>query len=79
MQSTDSDSLSVMKKWIYVGYVRAHSHDVRALTVAVPISREGFYYKCFCFFIISLPVRMHTSIIKDLCFCFTISVYMFHI
>ncbi|PKA55771.1 Guanine nucleotide-binding protein subunit beta-like protein B [Apostasia shenzhenica] len=26
--------------WIYVGYVRAHTHDVRALTVAVPISTE---------------------------------------
>ncbi|KAJ6685796.1 WD REPEAT-CONTAINING PROTEIN PCN [Salix purpurea] len=30
----------MLKKWIYVGYVRAHTHDVRALTVAVPISRE---------------------------------------
>lgn len=30
----------VMKKWVYVGYVRAHTHDVRALTIAVPISRE---------------------------------------
>lgn len=29
------------KTWSYIGYVRAHSHDVRALTVAVPISREG--------------------------------------
>ncbi|KAL5725899.1 hypothetical protein ACHQM5_008985 [Ranunculus cassubicifolius] len=27
-------------KWSYVGYVRSHTHDVRALTVAVPISRE---------------------------------------
>ncbi|XP_072979529.1 WD repeat-containing protein PCN-like [Typha angustifolia] len=27
-------------KWVYVGYVRAHTHDVRALTMAVPISRE---------------------------------------
>ncbi|XP_062099566.1 WD repeat-containing protein PCN-like isoform X2 [Humulus lupulus] len=39
-ESADGDSSNVMKKWIYVGYVRAHSHDVRALTVAVPISRE---------------------------------------
>ncbi|KAK4478315.1 hypothetical protein RD792_017604 [Penstemon davidsonii] len=30
-----------LKKWIYVGYVRAHTHDVRALTVAVPISHEA--------------------------------------
>lgn len=30
-----------MKKWVYVGYVRAHTHDVRALTMAVPISLEG--------------------------------------
>lgn len=34
----------VMKKWVYVGYVRAHTHDVRALTVAVPISREGGHF-----------------------------------
>ncbi|KAL0366286.1 UNVERIFIED_CONTAM: WD repeat-containing protein PCN [Sesamum radiatum] len=30
-----------IKKWIYVGYVRAHTHDVRALTIAVPISHEA--------------------------------------
>ncbi|KAG8390975.1 hypothetical protein BUALT_Bualt01G0139700 [Buddleja alternifolia] len=29
-----------IKKWIYVGYVRAHTHDVRALTIAVPIGHE---------------------------------------
>lgn len=28
-------------KWDYIGYVKAHTHDIRALTVAVPISREG--------------------------------------
>ncbi|MCL7047435.1 hypothetical protein MKW94_026793 [Papaver nudicaule] len=33
----DSSSTVVVKKWVYVGYVRAHTHDVRALTVAVPI------------------------------------------
>ncbi|XP_047092426.1 WD repeat-containing protein PCN-like [Lolium rigidum] len=27
-------------KWVYVGYVRAHSHDVRALTMAVPVCKE---------------------------------------
>ncbi|KAI0500598.1 hypothetical protein KFK09_018812 [Dendrobium nobile] len=26
--------------WIYVGYVRVHTHDVRTLTVAVPVSSE---------------------------------------
>ncbi|PKI33415.1 hypothetical protein CRG98_046200, partial [Punica granatum] len=36
-----NDKLStVSKKWIYVGYVRAHTHDVRSLTIAMPISRE---------------------------------------
>ncbi|KAF4379875.1 hypothetical protein G4B88_021008 [Cannabis sativa] len=40
IEYTAGASSNVMKKWIYVGYVRAHSHDVRALTVAVPISRE---------------------------------------
>ncbi|KAI3846963.1 hypothetical protein MKX03_034455, partial [Papaver bracteatum] len=31
-----SSSTAVVKKWVYVGYLRAHTHDVRALTVAVP-------------------------------------------
>lgn len=39
--SDDKSSSNVMKKWIYVGLVKAHTHDIRALTVAVPISREG--------------------------------------
>ncbi|XP_047325495.1 WD repeat-containing protein PCN-like [Impatiens glandulifera] len=30
----------LMRKWVYVGYVRAHSHDVRALAIAIPISQE---------------------------------------
>ncbi|XP_022135489.1 U3 small nucleolar RNA-associated protein 4 homolog isoform X2 [Momordica charantia] len=38
--SEDKYSSEVMKKWIYVGHVRAHTHDIRALTVAVPICRE---------------------------------------
>ena len=52
----DIPSFKMLKKWIYVGYIRAHTHDVRALTVAVPISREGacniFYlelYLSWCF------------------------------
>lgn len=36
----DISSMEVRKRWVYVGYVRAHSHDVRALTVAVPICVE---------------------------------------
>ncbi|CAH9053705.1 unnamed protein product [Cuscuta europaea] len=35
----------VMKNWVYVGYVRAHTHDVRALTIAVPICREDTLYE----------------------------------
>ncbi|KAJ7966511.1 U3 small nucleolar RNA-associated protein 4 [Quillaja saponaria] len=39
--TTDDDKPpKMMKKWNHVGYVRAHTHDIRALTVAVPISRE---------------------------------------
>ncbi|XP_054799224.1 LOW QUALITY PROTEIN: WD repeat-containing protein PCN-like [Prosopis cineraria] len=38
--SNSIESPAVMKRWIYVDYVRAHTHDVRALTVAVPICRE---------------------------------------
>ncbi|KAL9250981.1 WD repeat-containing protein [Drosera capensis] len=30
----------VIKKWVYVGHVRAHTHDVKALTIAVPINQE---------------------------------------
>ncbi|GJT01612.1 U3 small nucleolar RNA-associated protein 4 [Tanacetum coccineum] len=33
-------SSNSVKKWVYIGYVRAHTHDVRALTIAVPIDRE---------------------------------------
>ncbi|KAK7383236.1 hypothetical protein VNO78_28910 [Psophocarpus tetragonolobus] len=33
-------SPSTMKKWDYDYYVRAHTHDIRALTVAVPIDHE---------------------------------------
>lgn len=36
----DKISHKEMKKWVYIGYVRAHTHDVRSLTVAVPVSRE---------------------------------------
>ncbi|KAK4481557.1 hypothetical protein RD792_012459 [Penstemon davidsonii] len=38
--STEKFVPDAIKKWIYVGYVRAHTHDVRALTVAVPICHE---------------------------------------
>ncbi|CAN0843781.1 WD repeat-containing protein PCN [Linum grandiflorum] len=38
--SDDASTSMVTKKWVYVGYVRAHTHDVRALTMAVPICRE---------------------------------------
>ncbi|KAL2583658.1 hypothetical protein AAZV13_14G084500 [Glycine max] len=38
--SDDINSPSTMKRWIYVHYVRAHTHDIRALAVAVPISHE---------------------------------------
>nr|XP_017228802.1 PREDICTED: U3 small nucleolar RNA-associated protein 4-like isoform X2 [Daucus carota subsp. sativus] len=42
--STDKkSSVRVIEKWVYVGYSRAHTHDVRALTVAVPISREDTF------------------------------------
>ncbi|KAK9129714.1 hypothetical protein Sjap_010201 [Stephania japonica] len=34
-------STEVFKKWVYVGYHRAHTHDIRALTMTVPISKEG--------------------------------------
>ncbi|KAJ4980858.1 hypothetical protein NE237_031695 [Protea cynaroides] len=41
VESRNENNLpSDVMKWVYVGYLRAHTHDVRALTVAVPISRE---------------------------------------
>ncbi|MFS7946772.1 putative transcription factor WD40-like family [Helianthus anomalus] len=30
--SGDKSCSKMMKKWVYIGYVRAHTHDVRALT-----------------------------------------------
>ncbi|XP_052203016.1 WD repeat-containing protein PCN-like [Diospyros lotus] len=41
--SGDNSTAEVMRRWIYVGYARAHTHDVRALTVAVPISQEDLW------------------------------------
>ncbi|KAI3685876.1 hypothetical protein L6452_35137 [Arctium lappa] len=41
----DKSSSKLTKKWVYVGYVRAHTHDVRALVVAVPISREDLLHE----------------------------------
>lgn len=44
LESGDGNSFAeVIKKWVYVGYVRAHTHDVRSLAVAVPISSEGLF------------------------------------
>ncbi|KAK1264024.1 hypothetical protein QJS04_geneDACA009505 [Acorus gramineus] len=36
----NESSTEVTQKWVYVGYVRAHTHDVRALTLTVPISEQ---------------------------------------
>ncbi|KAK1315050.1 hypothetical protein QJS10_CPA06g01923 [Acorus calamus] len=36
----NESSTEVTQKWVYVGYVRAHTHDVRALTLTVPISKQ---------------------------------------
>ncbi|KAH9604460.1 hypothetical protein KSS87_000998 [Heliosperma pusillum] len=36
-------STDVVKKWVYVDSRSAHTHDVRALTVAVPISQEDHF------------------------------------
>ncbi|XP_010555470.1 PREDICTED: U3 small nucleolar RNA-associated protein 4-like [Tarenaya hassleriana] len=39
--SKDLESSSaVYQKWDYIGYVRPHTHDIRALTVAEPISQK---------------------------------------
>ncbi|KAL4290096.1 hypothetical protein GQ457_14G002240 [Hibiscus cannabinus] len=38
---TDKSSSELLKKWVFVSSVRAHTHDVRALTMAVPICSEG--------------------------------------
>ncbi|CAI8606221.1 unnamed protein product [Vicia faba] len=35
-----SSSTTEKENWVYVDYKKGHSHDVRALTVAVPISQE---------------------------------------
>uniref|UniRef100_A0A1D1Z8K6 Cirhin n=2 Tax=Anthurium amnicola TaxID=1678845 RepID=A0A1D1Z8K6_9ARAE len=38
--SKDDLSVEMISKWVYVRNVRAHTHDVRALTVAMPICAE---------------------------------------
>ncbi|KAK9165361.1 hypothetical protein Scep_000552 [Stephania cephalantha] len=39
--SDGKSSMEVLRQWVYVGYHRAHTHDIRALTMGVPISKEG--------------------------------------
>ncbi|KAJ4764658.1 U3 small nucleolar RNA-associated protein 4 [Rhynchospora pubera] len=38
--SKEDTSAEETSKWAYVKYIRAHTHDIRALTMAVPICRE---------------------------------------
>jgi len=40
-KSSNNVNSPTTMKWIHVKSVRAHTHDVRALTVAVPIVEEG--------------------------------------
>jgi U3 small nucleolar RNA-associated protein 4 len=52
-KSSNNVNSSTMKKWIHVKSVRSHTHDVRALTVAVPIIEEGLFKSLFLnFFVI---------------------------
>ncbi|KAK8619322.1 hypothetical protein V6N13_133286 [Hibiscus sabdariffa] len=37
----DKSSSELLKKWVFVSSVRAHTHDVRALIMAVPICSQG--------------------------------------
>lgn len=63
-------SSEVIKKWVYVGSVRAHTHDVRALTVAVPISREGvsdFVFVC-CLMFLFVSFKFQITLIYALFF-----------
>lgn len=39
--SMDDSSIEMISKWVYARYVRVHTHDIRALTVASPICGEG--------------------------------------
>lgn len=49
----DKSSYEMLKKWVFVGSVRAHTHDVRALTMAVPICSEGlFMFSIPCLYIV---------------------------
>lgn len=43
-QSENDKTDAPTKKWLYVHSVRCHTHDVRALSLAVPISCEGGYF-----------------------------------
>ena len=48
-------------KWIYVGYVRAHTHDVRALPwLYLSVEKVCQYFSCMHLF--DLPVLVLTQI-----------------
>jgi hypothetical protein len=42
------------ENWVYVDYQKKHTHDIRALTVAVPISQEGLKVLSYNFLLFTL-------------------------
>ena len=40
-EASEDSGMEMMSKWVFARYVRVHTHDVRALTVASPICSEG--------------------------------------
>lgn len=46
------------ENWVYVDYKKGHSHDVRALTVAVPISQEGLFESSVIFLFLCSTLKV---------------------
>jgi hypothetical protein len=49
-----SSSMIEKEHWVYVDYQKKHTHDIRALTVAVPISQEGLKVLSYNFLLFTL-------------------------
>lgn len=75
-------SSEMLKKWVYVSYAQVHTHDVRALTVAVPISQEGLHVIFYLVLHLSWCFDMHLHHVFNDCFlhvfcCLCLCIMMF--
>lgn len=65
-KSSNNVNSPTTMKWIHVKSVRAHTHDVRALTVAVPIVEEGLLESSLLLIFVIYSVKIVLASLDEL-------------